>query len=558
MGRTGAGKKKKTESIAASLLDFAELMAHILLCLYLLLLLVVMPFYYTEGYYHIGSDKFYFFRACSLNMGKIFLPVFLAYVLLKAIVCFQNRKECKGKSFPAFCGIRFSLTDIFALFYGFSLLLSYGCSRYREHALWGTPGWYMGLNTQLILLAVYFLISRLWKCRQWVLKAALGASAGVFLLGYLNRFGIYPIDIERESYHITHLSTIGNMNWFCGYMVCLFFTGLALFWQGTGKGRLWKALSTLYVLLGFGVLLVQGSASVYPALAAVLVTLYALSAGRKGEMLNFWRIMLLLSLAAVGTSMLRRLFPYAMTYTDGMMDFMTAAVFPFGLMGVSLIVCLVLKRCAAGGGSDVHKGGHISRLLDFTAGIAPYIVILLLVLYGILLIFNTLNPGVLTFLPREFFTFNDDWGSKRGATWKAGVICFAEQDFLHKLTGAGPDSMYMQIYFSGNEELVQSMQKNFGNDFLTNAHCEWLTVLVNTGILGLTGYGGMIISAAVRFIKSRRYSPAACACGLGILAYTFNNIFSFQQIMSVAMVYILLGMGEAHLRSCAGQGADVF
>lgn len=585
MGRTGAGKKNRTESIAASLLDFAELVAHMLLCLYLLLLLVIMPFYYTDGYYRIGSDKFYFFKGCSLNMGRIFLPVFLAYILLKTIVSFQNRRESKARKDKdkndkdrkdkdkqekdkkekdkkekdrkekdrehrdKEYRIGLSLTDIFALLYGFSLLLSYGCSRYREHALWGAPGWYMGWNTQMILLAVYFLISRLWKGRQWVLKAALGASAVVFVLGYLNRFGIYPINMEGESYLMTHLSTIGNMNWFCGYMVCLFFTGTALFWQGTGKGRLQKALYCLYVLLGFGVLIVQGSASVYPALAAVLVTLYALSAGQKGEMLNFWRIMLLLSLAASGTFVLRRCFPHAMTYTDGIMDFMTATAFPFLLLGVSLILFLMFKGAAAGGKADTCKGGRINRIIDFTAGAMPYIVILLLAFYGMLLIFNTLNPGVLTFLPQEFFTFNDDWGSKRGATWKAGVTCFAEQDLLHKFTGIGPDSMYMHIYFSGNAGLVESMQKNFGSDFLTNAHCEWLTVLVNTGILGLTGYGGMIVSGIVRFIKARKNSPAACACGVGILAYTFNNIFSFQQIMSVAMVYILLGMGEAYLRS---------
>ena len=54
--------------------------------------------------------------------------------------------------------------------------------------------------------------------------------------------------------------------------------------------------------------------------------------------------------------------------------------------------------------------------------------------------------------------------------------------------------------------------------------------------------------AVFRYLKAGRKDVLAGAAGMGILAYTLNNIFSFQQIMSTSVVFLLLGIGEACLR----------
>jgi hypothetical protein len=41
----------------------------------------------------------------------------------------------------------------------------------------------------------------------------------------------------------------------------------------------------------------------------------------------------------------------------------------------------------------------------------------------------------------------------------------------------------------------------------------------------------------------------AGACGFAILAYTVNNLFSFQQAFSAVTVFIVLGMGETFVRN---------
>ena len=73
-------------------------------------------------------------------------------------------------------------------------------------------------------------------------------------------------------------------------------------------------------------------------------------------------------------------------------------------------------------------------------------------------------------------------------------------------------------------------------------------LLARMGILGLAGFAGLIVSAVVTFLRKRSLNLIACACGLSVLAYTVNNIFSFEQIMNVTTMFLLLGMGRAFLR----------
>ena len=93
------------------------------------------------------------------------------------------------------------------------------------------------------------------------------------------------------------------------------------------------------------------------------------------------------------------------------------------------------------------------------------------------------------------------------------------------------------------------VEEYFGRLMLTNAHNEWLTVLIDEGLLGAAGYIGLMVTAIGRYLKAGREDSLAGAAGMGILAYTVNNIFSFQQVMSTSAVFLILGIGEACLRS---------
>lgn len=171
----------------------------------------------------------------------------------------------------------------------------------------------------------------------------------------------------------------------------------------------------------------------------------------------------------------------------------------------------------------------------------------------LLVLFNTVSGGELLEMTlvskNEIFLFSPEWGSKRGATWTAGIRCFWEQNLLHKLVGVGPDCMAAFLHQNGSEELVSMVKQTFGTARLTNAHNEWLTILVDMGLLGFVGFVGMMTSAIKRYINDGKQHMVIGACGFGLLAYTINNMFSFQQSMSTPTIFVILAVGENYLRN---------
>ena len=166
-------------------------------------------------------------------------------------------------------------------------------------------------------------------------------------------------------------------------------------------------------------------------------------------------------------------------------------------------------------------------------------------LYLIVTGINTLCPGGLPLIgDNRLFILSEEWGNARGATWRAGAEAYASMDLLHKLVGIGPDCFAQYCY--DTPEIAERLWEDFANERLTNAHNEWLTILVTTGLGGMVCYGGIFVSAFVRLLRKAKKETVLCAAC--ICVYTFHNMVSFQQVLSTPFAFILLGMGEAVLR----------
>lgn len=532
-------RKKEARALAVTLQKYTRIMLDVVTCVYILLILVVMPFYHQEGYTHIGTDKSVFFFKVGINVGKIAVPLLILHLILLAAASWRK----KGNASRLWECIRTSasVTDLFAAAYGVVLLLSYVFSRYKSEALWGSPGWYMGFCRQLMLVGVYFYISKCWKPKKWIFYAILPTSAVVFLLEYLNRFDIFPLDMG--AYGPQFISTIGNINWYCGYQVSVFFAGMILLWQGISY-KMWQRLLLMaYVMLGFASLLTQGSSSGMAALAAVLLVMFCLSVSDCDKMCRFWQEMLLFGGACLLTFGISRIAHRKLNYKELYTEILTskeAALF-VTIVSLAMLVLATVNR---------KRKSHLEDLWRTLERLCVMLAVLLTAGYTAALVLNTLRPGSLGVLSGSpAFTFSDSWGSNRGATWKAGALCFWEQDILHKLVGVGPDAMEAYIYNGGSSHLLEIVTGTFDRMRLTNAHNEWLTVLVNTGLLGLVSYVGLMVSAMVRLTGRKGGSLVSCACGFCLLGYTVNNMFSFQQSMNTAAIFLMLGMGEAFYKN---------
>ena len=129
-------------------------------CVWIFLILVVLPLYFQEGYVHIGSDKSYLFRTAGANLGKILLPILVLWAVCR-VVCVAGLRRQNGEKLLQKEDLRrLEMVDVCAALYLLAAVLSYLCTEYRETALWGTRGWYMGLVPQVILVVSYFVLSR--------------------------------------------------------------------------------------------------------------------------------------------------------------------------------------------------------------------------------------------------------------------------------------------------------------------------------------------------------------------------------------------------------------
>ena len=174
---------------------------------YLVILFAGLPLYMQNKLVMIGNAKYLFFRNTTLVLG--------AFVVL-AVLWQRIRGEQTTKR-------TWKKTDVFMLLYLVSAIFSYGISPCREDVLLGYPGWYMGLVTQGLLVGIYFAVSRYYDGSRSIWWIA-GITAGIVtLIGLLNRLDIDVLGtfrgMENGEWNRTQLlSTIGNNNWYAGYI----------------------------------------------------------------------------------------------------------------------------------------------------------------------------------------------------------------------------------------------------------------------------------------------------------------------------------------------------
>ena len=536
-------KHKKAESVAETLCSFSGFLCDIVISVYMIVILMVLPLY-NKGYARIGTEKETFFLKTMTYGAKTLLPVFLLWLLFRLVTAVQKKELPKFTEWPAGLWKNLSVTDRFAVFYGIAVLVSYLFTNYREEALWGTASWRMGMWTQLGAVIVYFMISRMWQWKSWIPALVLPVSAVVFSLGYVNKFGLLPVDPEYVN--PSFISTIGNINWYCGYLVTILFGGVYLLWRM--EEMTWKKLLLMaYVTIGFASLATQGSSSGIVTFAVVMFVLFGMSVRDSGRMEVFWQEMTMFSGACLLTFILRKANVFSQELVmEGMTDLLTFSMVTILMTILSGTILCLIHRARL-------KRSYPEKLLHriyYGIAIAVPVMILLVLL---LTLINTLAGGALT--PNitdpnvtKWLTFNVSWGSARGGTWAAGARCFWEADFLHKIFGAGPDCLYAFLSNEGSVGLQAMVNDRFGGSRLTNAHNEWLTVLVDIGVLGLISYTGMMITAIRDFLRAGESKMLVGACGICVLAYTVNNMFSFQQVMNISTVFVVMGIGE-NLRS---------
>lgn len=550
------------------ILEYVTIIEQYVTFVYLLCMLGIFPLFYREQYYKIGEVKFKFFW----NTTLCFIGISIVFILIKIIV---SKTFIKNSKIEKMHNVLDSLSymDYVVFFYGICVLLSYVFSNFKNFALKGAVGWEMGLCSQMIFIAVYFILSRqtiflrfnFLKTDKYInnkymeekrivigiLVIHLISSALVFGFGILHRFEIDPLGMYEGlelNQKIQYLSTIGQATWFSSYVCTVFGVGIMLFYLSE---KLWvRVISGIYSVISFGILVTQNSDSAFIAIVGTLLLLGYFSLSDIKKYCRFWQVMSLMWGTFGGIGILQKIFAHRVVPLDSLSVFFSQSAVTWLMFAFSVMIMLFYKSfCKKAALEKEYK----ERIIKITKII--YKIFLTAFMIGIIavIIFIYLNTKGYLFTwfgyqsTHSYLYFDYRWGSNRGSTWMICWQVFCGLPLHQKLFGVGPDSLAAYLYnVSEISELLQSLWRN---ELLTNAHNEYLNSLLCYGVVGLTSWLTVLIGGIVYFYKKSKENPFMFAFALCIMGYACHNIFCYQQVCCTPFLFIALGIGESLTKS---------
>lgn len=491
--------------------------------LYMTALLAVLPLYTAGTYYQLGDAKYAFFRNASLLCICLWL-------VLGGVPALLKREH-------------FSTVDLCMLAYGICVLISAMASSFGETAWTGYREWYMGALSQLLLIGIYFMVSREYDGNGLPVYLGEAAFLAVTVIGLLNRLGVDPLglyeDFQTGDWEYSHLlSTLGNINWLCGYYSVMLAFPMAdfLYWDRRHgpqdkTGFLKKGILCTTAILGLTLLCIQGSDS-GPVIAASGIGLSLLVCRNEPECFQkglFLGAGVSVSVPVMGWA-IRKLQTQAATPVDGD-AFARMQWQGWWILAAFLGGCAILHSRMKGRARKIFTGS--------------------------LLAIGAVSAGaVLALTVYEWRGIPiKSWGSGRGALWEIAWEGFCRADFGQKLLGAGPDCFARYLIAAGIPPVIDA-DGHWAGMVYANAHSEWLTQLVNLGLLGTAAYLAVFVSA---FQRCKRGLCEASSGLLGILAlgmYGVHSLVSFQQVLNAPFLFLVLGLCEADNRKAEDAGRE--
>ncbi len=511
----------------------------VVLLMYLFAMLVIFPLYYYDHYLNMAFHKWDFFMMATLSMG---LLLCIGWVVLKvrALGHCHNAKTTKKR--------KLSSTDGFAAAYFFSSVITYILCPDGRAAWMGVDGWYMGIVTQVTLLFVYVVCSRICVKEQWIYVFGCAGCTITAVIAILQRVGCDVLHLyygmEAEVVR-DYLSTIGNRTWFSGYY-CAVFPIIIYPFLRTEDKRI-RIASGGFWALGSTCLLMSYSDSAMAVMAVLLFVVGVTSFRGEKEIKRYLELIVVMIGAWSVMALVYHLFFDNMRVARGISKMLLdlRVILPLLLLTSAGYIRVVLMgkagKCLCS--QDNMRKWRIGLWTAALTGGALLILFIVLNTGGILEKYF----GVTVCNPYLFF--DDKWGDNRGFAWEITLRMYGELPMVYKLFGVGQDCFAWYAY--NKEPYAAILREAWGGAILTNAHNEWLNSLLCSGIFGFISYVGIFCSVIYEYIRRLNRNEEdniVQGIGLCVIAYMTHNFFCYQQIAAAAPIFILIGIASGKSR----------
>lgn len=533
----------------------------IICTIYLVVIFVVYPLFQKDHYYEMGVHKYLFYL-----YSTIAFLVFIVFAALTDPKAYKssNSKSSKNsnkkknnkavveepeqkKGFPEKLWDGFKTLpnmEKALLIYSVTVVISYIFSVDKHMAFWGADGWQMGLLIQGCMIGAFYALFFFWEKEIYPIAFAMLGSGVVFLLGFLHRFYIDPLNMYEgldEHYMLEFLSTIGQATWYSSFVCTLFPIGLVLFI--VAKSRNVKIIAGVYSAISFATLCTQNSDSAFAALFVVLLLFFWRAFDGKEELKGLLQAVLLMSATFSIVGVLQRIFWDYVIELDKISFFMTKGP----LMPAVFVLCLIMYVLLF----IINKG----KLADAILSARKPLVIIRGIIFGLMVVgivgyvvFIILNTAGAFGDPNEniYLYLNDYWGNWRGFHWKLTAKMYAEFPWYRKLIGAGPDCYEaMTTQFEPYNTMVNDL---FPDMVLSCSHNEFYNMIICYGGIGAIAYACIYIFGFIRFYKASKVEPMFLAVAASIVSYSMHNFFCYQTICCTPFMFIIMAIGAKYIK----------
>lgn len=495
---------------------------------YLLVMFTFFELFLTSQYAKARTDKFLLFLALTGALVVVVAAISLSYHLDKNSDI--NKRVIEHK--PVFS---FSVTDIGFIGFFVCACVTTIISDYKLDSLLGSAGRDNGLLLLFFYLGMYFIVSRFYYFKNYVLCAFLAFGCIISALAVLHFFYIDPLGIMNgysQSVIDDFGSTIGNKNLISSYM-CIFLP-FAMMMFVVQKNLSVRILCGVSVVLGYFGLLTAGSNSGYLGFFVMLFFMFFICV-KKIDLL--YRLCLCLTIMFASGLLLRLFSAIVNDKSKGFEQIGKALVYSnyiyvlLAVFGVLTIALFMMKKSQTIANKWPKTVLSISVILIGVAvvGVCAYL------FYKYTFIDTKSDIGSLS----QIFRFDDSWGTHRGFMWINGVKDFFKFDFIHILFGSGCDTFYHVF-----EPHFDVLSARFNNSSTDCIHNEYLNYMITQGVLGLLSYLTVIISVVIRAFKEAKNNALALVFVFPVITYCAQALVNLYQPITTPFLFIFIALCE--------------
>ncbi len=485
----------------------------------LILSLIIYPLIFTNLYTNLIATKYISFMIIAIVM-------FYSYTITTVYNNIEKNKTFKPS--PKDVWLNLSLTDICVLLYLVATTISVIISEYKVEAFSGSCSNNMGLIYVCGLVMVYFSISRKVRMGRFLLHASSIGFVLLVIFALIQFMGVDLFDLFKSikwDVATNYISFLGNANIYSSYL-CLMtpvFMCSALLSDNI-KFRLYYYCISFIGFLG---LFSANSDGGYAGFFVAFLVLLFIAAGYKERIIRFFYIGFLYCIASICFSIIRNVFIDEARSISDLTRFMTYGYFT----KIALIIFLALIFVFSYVNFSFKHQINIRKLIRIIISI--FILSFLFVLFYI----NIINPKASLGFLDSYLKFSDNWGTGRGYVWKWSMNIFKNAPTKNKIFGYGMGTCGIELL----KNYGDIMKNNLGY-FFTNSHNEYLEILINSGVFGLSTYVLVILTTIIRNFKNK--NNYGIIFSLGIIAYCIQSFFIVMQPIVHPMLFVFIGLAN--------------